>query len=149
MPKSETRKYILEAITRIESGEVKPGSHLAGVFGKAGANYETELRAKLDSTLLYCRIDYDPNIKGQINGPIFKKLTLGQILACFKELERTAPQCLGKCFRSGTDFAELFDQVDSVNKKWVAVKHGHGSIDLPEAVQQMKNMLTTFEAAEI
>jgi hypothetical protein len=129
---------------------VKSGSHLAGVFGKAVAQYETELRAKLRSTLTQCGISYDSDIRTKIEGkPLFTKLTLGQILHSLKELRRASAQEFPKCFRSGADLTSFFSQVSAVNKQWVAVKHGTGQIVSAEAVKQLKKMLATLEIAEI
>lgn len=145
---TKARKYIEEAVRRIDSGvvESEEGSHVAGVFGKAAQLYEQRMRDKLREVLDGCGIDFDRELRPEVNGrPAFSKLTLGMIAFCFKRVAHTSNSCLRWHFGASTSFAKFHQRLDVINKRWIDVKHG-GGIDAPEAVRQLKNMIATLDS---
>jgi hypothetical protein len=147
---AEARRYIEEAIRRIESGKVKSqeGSHVAGVFGKAAQLYEESMRDKLRQVLDGCGIDYDRELRPEIQGQVrFAKLTLGMIAFCLKKVANMSNSSLGPYFIANTDFRKFHRELEAVNNRWVDVKHG-GGIDAAQAVIQLNNMIKTLNTLQ-
>jgi hypothetical protein len=140
------REYVTIAIQRINAGQVssESGSHLAGVFGKAAQMFEEEMRIFLDRVLLASGLSYEIELQSDVTGsPPFSKLTLGQILFCLKKLHESFHGCLKLSAERESGWSILCNNIDSINRRWVGLKHGKG-IDKASACENLSRMLTSL-----
>jgi hypothetical protein len=143
-------QYIERSIERLMLGRVKSedGSWLEGILGKAARKYEQWARGELHHLLQVHHLDYDTSFRDEVPGkPKVDKLTLGQIVSCFKRIPTfVASTALQGAFNTGSEYSAFCIRMDRVNATWKeCVKHGHKNLSVTEALEQLRNMKTTIE----
>lgn len=150
MTDSDKKEYIINALPRIQGGEVQSdeGSHLAGVFGKAAQGFEELMHKKLEDVLKGCHVDFDEAIRPNINGePPFSKLSLGKVAHSFLILNNMSDCCLKTQLDQRAEPRKFIHLLFEVNKSWVLLKHGEGTLGRDEAIEQLKNMHHAIKTA--
>jgi hypothetical protein len=144
--KAEILAYLTDAIQRIESGGVssRTGSHLAGIFGKAANGFEKEVKSYVSKLLDDCSLDYERDLRGSIKGPIFAKLTMGNLVAVIKEASCINPKCVSVLIPGKWKVSDFTHALQRINQCWVQVKHGD-EIEGPHLVTQMKSILNLLQ----
>lgn len=145
--KSELTAYLSDALARIEAGYVQSpsGSWIAGIFGKAAKLFENEMRAYVRNLLIECGLSYPDDMPTTVKGcPKYYKLTLGQLLNVIREARYQRPELVELQMPPGWKLFGFTDEVDKINKSWVAIKHGE---DVPPEnfIIGMKMMLALSE----
>jgi hypothetical protein len=144
---SDAIQYLSDAIARIESGGVtsQTGSHLSGIYGKATNKFEKEMRLFVESMLKDCSLDYDKDIRPDINGPVFMKATLGNLIAVVNRAVKIRPKCLSD--RLPGEPSRFLETLQRVNNAWVQVKHGD-EMGGAHLLIQMKFMLRLLRSIQ-
>jgi hypothetical protein len=107
-------KYVRDAIQRLEQGEIV-GSHTEGVFSRAANQVEKDVRAFAQEVMDRNDLEYGSELRNAVKGAPLEKLTLGQLVALFREVGN----------KSTEDFTSLIADMATVNDIWVNVKHGN------------------------
>jgi protein-tyrosine phosphatase len=88
-------EYVSNGINRLDTGKLS-GSHLVGVGTKAFKCFEIILHDLLGQYLSTCNLDYDSRLRARLGGKPFDRLTLGQVIQCYRMINRE----LARCYRS-------------------------------------------------
>jgi hypothetical protein len=83
---AELRKYVASRLPRVESKEMA-GSHLLGIATRAIVSLEVLMRDLLRFYLVWCRFEYESDVQQRLKlTKPFEKLTLGEVINCFRTL---------------------------------------------------------------
>jgi len=115
--------YLRDGIRRIEAGEVQSGSHAAGIFGRAAADFENAIRSYLASLLTACGLDYETAIRPFLKGTPLDKTTLGQLIGSIERAAALKRDCVESRMPPGEDLASLLARLRQINDDWVRLKH--------------------------
>lgn len=141
MHKMADLAYLRDGIRRIETSEVRAGSHAAGIFGRCAAAFETDIRAWFTRLLRSCELEYERDIKAHCKGVTLDKTTLGNLIAGVERAAALKPECIGSCIPSSNGIASFLDKLRGINDDWVRMKH-HKEVGIPTILDRMKSMET-------
>lgn len=141
--KQDLVEYLVDAITRAESGGVSSpsGSWIAGIFGKGDNLFDKEVHSYVLRLLNTCGLDYEINLRDQIKGrPRLDKLTLGKLIDVIEEGAKLRPQAVARHVPGGWKVTGFVKALRKINGTWVQHKHGK-EVAESTLTAQMKSML--------
>ena len=133
------KAYLRDGIRRIESGEVRAGSHAAGIFGRCATEFEGAIRELFMQLLPSCGLEYERHIKSHCKGVSADKTTLGNLIAGIERVAVLKPGCIERYIPSANDTISFLKGLREINEDWVRMKH-HKEVEIPIILDRMKSM---------